>query len=90
MDNFLRFMASSAGRLTRAAAGTSLMAAGLAQGRKGWALAAAGLLPLAMGAFDWCLLAPLKGLPFEDPQLREVLGPVPAAADPRPNPDRHS
>ena len=35
MDNFLRFIASPAGRITRVAAGTSLIAAGLAQGRKG-------------------------------------------------------
>ena len=77
MDNFLRFIASPAGRLTRVAAGTSLIAAGLAQGRKGLALVAVGLVPLSMGAFDWCLLAPLEGLPFEGPKLREVLGPVP-------------
>lgn len=90
MDNLLRFIASPAGRLTRAAVGTSLIAAGLAQGRKGWALATVGLLPLSMGAFDWCLLAPLKGLPFDGPQLRQVLGPVPAAADPSTNPGSHS
>lgn len=82
MDNFLRFIASPAGRLIRVAAGTSLIAVGLAQGRKGWALATIGLLPLSMGAFDWCLLAPLKGLPFDGPKLREVLGPVPEEADP--------
>ena len=90
MDNFLRFLASPAGRLTRAAVGTSLVAAGLAQGRKGWALATVGLLPLSMGAFDWCLLAPLKGLPFDGPQLREVLGPVSVAADSIENPGNHS
>ncbi|MBF9144450.1 YgaP-like transmembrane domain [Hymenobacter properus] len=81
MDNFLRFIASPAGRVTRVAAGTSLIAAGLAQGRKGWPLAIAGLLPLSMGAFDWCLLAPLMGLPFDGPQLRAVIGPGPATAD---------
>ena len=90
MDNFLRFMASPAGRFTRVAVGTSLIAAGLVQGRKGWALAAGGLLPFSMGAFDWCLLAPLEGLPFEGAQLREVLGPVPAAADSRTNSGSHS
>ena len=82
-------MASPAGRLTRVAVGTSLTAVGLAQGRKGWALAAVGLLPLSMGAFDWCLLAPLEGLPFAGSQLREVLGPVAAAADSRTNLGSH-
>lgn len=76
MDNLLRFISSPAGRLTRVAAGTSLIAAGLAQGRKGLGLVTVGLVPLSMGAFDWCLLAPLQGLPFEGPKLREVLGPA--------------
>ena len=76
MTNLLRFIASPAGRLTRVAVGASLLAAGLAQGRKGWGLATLGLLPLSMGAFDWCLLAPLKGLPFDGPKLREALGPA--------------
>ena len=89
MDNFLRFIASPAGRITRVAVGTSLIAAGLAQGRKGWALVTLGLLPLSMGAFDWCLLAPLEGLPFEGPQLREVLGPPPVEADPQDSLESH-
>ncbi|SDY64817.1 YgaP-like transmembrane domain [Hymenobacter psychrophilus] len=75
MNKLLRFIASPAGRITRATIGTSLIAAGIARGRKGWPLAVAGLLPLSMGAFDWCLLAPLKGLPFDGPQLRATLGP---------------
>lgn len=75
MDNLLRFIASPVGRVIRITVGTSLITAGLTQGRKGWPLAVAGLLPFSMGAFDWCLLAPLKGLPFEGPKLRDVLGP---------------
>ncbi|GAA3990920.1 DUF2892 domain-containing protein [Hymenobacter antarcticus] len=78
MDNVLRLIASPGGRAARVAIGTGLIGTGLALGRKGWALSALGLVPLAMGAFDWCLLAPLKGLPFDGPQLRGVLGPVPA------------
>ena len=35
-------------------------------------------MPQAMGAFDWCLLSPLRGLPFEGPKLRKVLGSEPA------------
>lgn len=78
MDNVLRLIASPGGRAARVAIGTGLIGTGLALGRKGWALSALGLVPLAMGVFDWCLLAPLEGLPFDGPQLREVLGPVPA------------
>lgn len=75
MDDFLRFMASPAGRVARLAAGTALIGTGLAQGRKGWPLVVVGLVPLSMGAFDWCLLAPLKKLPFEGSELRAVLDP---------------
>jgi len=50
----------------------------LVQARKNWGLAALGLLPLAMGGADLCLLAPLQGLPFDGPKLRKTLGPVPA------------
>ena len=42
---------------------------GLALGRKGWDLSVVGLLPLAMGAFDWYLLSPLRGVPFEGPNF---------------------
>lgn len=85
MDNCLFLIASPAGRLTRVTIGTLLIAAGLAQGRKGWVLVTVGLLPLSMGAFDWCLLVSLEGLPFEGPQLREVLGSASVEADPRTN-----
>ena len=74
MDNLLRLIASPGGRAARIAIGTTLIGTGLVLGRKGWGLSVAGLLPLAMGAFDWCLLSPLRGLPFEGPQLRKVLG----------------
>ena len=78
MDNLLRLIASPGGRAARIAIGTTLIGTGLVLGRKGWALSVVGLLPLAMGAFDWCLLSPLQGLPFRGPQLREVLGSKPA------------
>lgn len=83
MDNFLRLVASPAGRAGRIALGTGLIGTGLALGRKGWALSALGLVPLAMGAFDWCLLAPLSGL-----QVRAILGPGSADSDQQlaPNP----
>ena len=56
-------------------AGAAHITAGLVRGRRGRGLAAVGLVPLATGAFDWCLLAPLIGLPFEGPALRHALGP---------------
>lgn len=78
MDNLLRLIASPGGRAARIAIGTTLIGTGLALGRKGWGLSVLGLLPLSMGAFDWCLLSPLRGLPFQGPELREALGSEPA------------
>jgi hypothetical protein len=69
-NQFLRAMASPAGRLARVALGAGLIGLGLGRGQKGWPLAALGLLPLSMGAFD---LAPLAGLPVQGKQLRGVL-----------------
>jgi hypothetical protein len=45
----------------------------LGRGQKGWPLAALGLLPLSMGAFDLSALAPLAGLPVQGEHLRDVL-----------------
>ena len=66
-------MASPAGRLARVAAGAGLIGFGLGRGQKAWPATALGLLPLAMGAFDWCAFAPLAGLPVDGEQLREAL-----------------
>ena len=66
-------MASPAGRLARVALGAGLIGLGLGRGQKGWPLAALGLLPLSMGAFDLSALAPLAGLPAQGEQLRDVL-----------------
>jgi hypothetical protein len=76
MKNLLRFIASPAGRWTRVAVGASLISMGLVQGRKGWALSVVGLVPLAAGALDFCLLAPFMGLPFKGEALRRELGPA--------------
>lgn len=78
MDNLLRYIASPYGRLARVALGTALIGTGLTQGRKGLPLVVVGLLPLAMGATDSCLLAPLAGLPFDGEHVRDILGPIPA------------
>ncbi|NUP48851.1 MAG: DUF2892 domain-containing protein [Catenulispora sp.] len=54
-------MSTGPGRVIRAAAGLVLMLAGAALGGGWWALAAAGLLPLATGVFNVCPISPLFG-----------------------------
>lgn len=73
MNGFFDFIAGSVGRLIRAAAGLALILVGLllVQGATGWILAVVGLVPLLAGVFDFCVFAPLFGLPFLGPRLRE-------------------
>jgi hypothetical protein len=75
MRAVFRFLASSAGRLVRAVAGLALIVVGIAVigGVGGWILAIVGLVPLAAGVFDRCVFAPLFGLPFVGPSLRQKL-----------------
>ena len=75
MKAFFRFLASSTGRLVRAVAGLILIVVGIwaIGGVVGWILAVIGLVPLVAGVFDWCFFAPLFGLPFAGPRLRETL-----------------
>jgi hypothetical protein len=75
MKAVFRFLASSAGRVVRAVAGLALIVVGLAVvgGVGGWILAIIGLVPLAAGVFDRCVFAPLFGLPFAGPRLRDTL-----------------
>lgn len=75
MNDFLRFMNSPAGRGTRIAAGLALAGAGFASRNKpNWLLVSASLVPFSAGLFDWCLLGPLVGKPFEGNAARKVLG----------------
>lgn len=68
---FSQFMASTAGRLLRIVVGLALVIAGLMmQSTLGYILAVVGLLPLAAGAFDWCILAPLFRMPFSGKAIR--------------------
>ncbi len=62
--SFLHFMERPIGRSLRAIAGIALVAIGLALGGGWLVLAVVGLVPLAAGAFDFCLLAPLFHEPF--------------------------
>jgi len=58
---FLDYMSTGPGRLIRAAVGLALIAIGAALGGNWWALAAAGLLPLATGVFGICPISPFFG-----------------------------
>jgi hypothetical protein len=75
MTAIFRFLASSTGRVVRAVAGLVLIVVGIAVvgGVIGWILAIVGLVPLLAGVFDRCVFAPLFGLPFAGPRLRDTL-----------------
>lgn len=72
MTSFFSFMASSAGRITRIAAGVVLIALGVLLSGGWWALAVVGLVPLAAGIADVCVFAPLFRLPFNGARLRST------------------
>jgi hypothetical protein len=76
MNALFGFLANGTGRIVRIIAGLLLILIGLlwVQGTAGWILAIVGLVPLLAGAFDKCVFAPLFGLPFNGPQLREQVG----------------
>lgn len=75
MNAFFRLVSSPAGRAVRGAVGLILIAVGVlgVHGVIGGILAVIGLVPLAAGVFDWCVLAPLFHLPFQGEQLRRAL-----------------
>jgi len=75
MNAFFGFLASPAGRIVRIVAGLALILVGLLvfKGVGGWILAIVGLVPLAAGLFDRCVFAPLFGLPFVGPSLRQAV-----------------
>ncbi len=71
---FAKFMASTAGRLIRVAAGIVLIVVGLlvVKSTGGIILAVVGLVPLLAGALDVCLFAPLFGGPFKGSEARKA------------------
>lgn len=75
MNPFVRFMVSTAGRITRIAAGLVLIGVGLlwVQGIGGIILAVIGVVPLAAGLFDFCVFAPLFGAPLSGRKVRNAL-----------------
>jgi len=72
MNPFVKFMASSAGRLVRIVAGLALILWGLMglSGTTGTLVAVIGAVPLLAGLFDVCLFAPLFGAPWSGPKIR--------------------
>jgi hypothetical protein len=75
MNGLFEFLAGSAGRIVRIVAGLVLIVLGfwLLQGVWRWVLVIIGLAPLAAGLFDFCLFAPLFGLPVMGGPLRARL-----------------
>ena len=70
----LRFLGSTWGRGVRVVAGLALIGTGIVLG-DGWrALAIVGVLPLAAGVFDVCVLGPLFRLPFLGRRFRAATG----------------
>ena len=67
--SFAAFMASGIGRGVRIAAGLLLIVWGLFLGG-GVVAAIIGVLPLAAGVLDVCVLAPLFGGPFKGAEAR--------------------
>ena len=72
MNPFIKFMASTSGRIVRIAAGIALIAWGLLGlgGMPGIIIAVVGLLPLLAGLVDFCVFAPLFGAPLSGPKIR--------------------
>jgi len=70
---FAQFVNSPAGRVSRLVAGIGLIAWGYAQRDSGTGLVlmVAGLVPLAAGAFDWCLISALLGGPISGARIRQ-------------------
>ena len=75
MKAFFRFIASTTGRVVRIVAGLILIAIGIwwTNGIGTWILVIVGLVPFVAGLFDWCVFAPLFGLPFVGPRLRSAV-----------------
>ncbi len=72
MNGLVNFMASTNGRITRIVAGLVLIALGLfgMGGTGGIVVAIIGALPLVAGVADFCVFAPLAGLPLSGSKIR--------------------
>jgi hypothetical protein len=72
MNPFVKFMASTTGRIVRIVAGIALIALGLLGigGTVGIIVAVIGAVPLLAGVLDFCVFAPLFGAPLSGPKIR--------------------
>ncbi len=68
-----KFMASPAGRVLRVVIGLVLLYVGLVvmKSTAGYILGVIGIVPLLAGVFDFCVFAPLFGMPFKGKSIRE-------------------
>ncbi len=72
MNPFVKFMASTTGRIVRVVAGIGLILWGIMGlgGTTGIVVAVVGAVPLLAGLFDFCVFAPLFGNPLSGPKIR--------------------
>lgn len=72
MNPFVRFMASTAGRIVRIVSGAALIALGLLGlgGTAGVVIAVIGMVPLLAGLVDICVFAPLFSQPISGSKIR--------------------
>jgi len=75
MQNLVAFLPTRTGRIVRVIAGIVLIVIGLYLALEsdtawGWVIFVIGLVPLAAGLFDFCLLAALLGYPLNGAELR--------------------
>jgi len=71
-SGFARFVNSPAGRIARVIVGIALVGWGytLRGSGSGMALMVVGLIPLAAGILDWCLISALLGGPISGARVR--------------------
>ena len=72
MNPFVKFMASTTGRIVRVIAGLALILWGVLGlgGTTGIILAVVGAVPFLAGVFDFCVFAPLFGNPLSGKKIR--------------------
>jgi hypothetical protein len=72
MNPFVKFMASTTGRIVRVIAGLALILWGVLGlgGTTGIILAVVGAVPFLAGLFDFCVFAPLFGNPLSGKKIR--------------------
>jgi len=72
MNPFVKFMASTTGRILRIVAGLALILWGIMGlgGTVGIIVAVVGAVPLLAGIFDFCIFAPLFGAPLNGTKIR--------------------